>query len=268
MNPKEAALRAIIRNTGGLAVAYSGGVDSALVLAVAVEELGSRALGILGVSPSLADGEREHALRTAEAIKAGVVEVYPAEFSDPEYVANSRDRCYFCKRSLLKEVREAAHANGFTLVADGFNADDWTDVRPGQRASREAGVCSPLAEAGLGKADIRELAKKMGIPVWDRPATPCLASRLPYGTPVTEEALRMVSAAETAIRGILAGLEQVWVRHFGSRALVQVDPGRVGELSGRKAELESALTRLGYALVDIDPEGYRRGFLNGGEAGA
>jgi len=262
MNPKEARLRAIIRETGGLAVAYSGGVDSALVLAVAAAELGDRALGILGVSPSLAAGEREHAMGTASEIGARVEEVHPAEFSDPQYIANPPDRCYFCKRSLMKEVLALARLRGFALVADGFNADDWTDVRPGQRAAREAGVRSPLAEAGLGKEEVREIAHRLGLQVWNRPATPCLASRIPYGTPVSEESLDRIGRAENLVRNLLPGVGQVRVRHFGERALLQVDPDRTSELAGRKPDLESALRTCGYTRVDIDPAGYVRGFLN------
>jgi uncharacterized protein len=263
MNGKEARLREIIRGTGGLAVAYSGGVDSALVLAVAAAELGDRALGIMGVSPSLAAGEREHALATAGEIGARVEEVHPAEFSDPEYVANPPDRCYFCKRSLLKEVLDLARRRGFTKVADGFNADDWTDIRPGQQAAREAGVLSPLAQAGLGKEEIRVLARALGLRVWNRPATPCLSSRIPYGTPVSVEVLARISSAEKAVRGLVPGAVDVRVRHFGTRAVIQVDAACVPEITGRRAELDSALAEFGYLEVDIDPAGYRRGFLNG-----
>lgn len=262
MKAKEVRLREIIRNAGSMAVAYSGGVDSALVLAVAAGELGGRALGILGVSPSLAPGEREHALETARQIGARVEEVHPDEFSDPEYLSNTPDRCYFCKRSLMKEMLVLAHSRGLSVVADGFNADDWTDVRPGQRAAREAGVLSPLAEAGLAKADVRVLARALGLKVWDRPATPCLSSRIPYGTPVSLEVLEKIGRAEDLVRGFLPDVSQVRVRHFGDRALVQVDPTRTVELTGRKSALESALRAVGYAVVDIDPAGYVRGFLN------
>jgi len=262
MREKEARLREIIRETGGLLVAYSGGVDSALVLKIASQELGSGALGVLGVSGSLAPGEREHALETARAMGTPVMEVEPDEFSDPEYLANPPERCYFCKRALMKEILAVARNRGAVLVADGFNADDWKDIRPGQEAAREAGVRSPLAEAGFAKEEVRELARELGIPVWDRPATPCLASRIPYGTPVSRDVLERIARAEEIIRSLIPGVGQVRVRHFGERALVQVDSGRVADLMARTVELSEALLAAGYSRVDIDPAGYRRGYLN------
>jgi len=259
---KEVDLRGYIRGLGSVVVAYSGGVDSALVLKVATEELGGKALGALGVSPTLAPGEAEAARETAKLMGAEVAEVAPRESTDPAFSANPPDRCYYCKRALLAEIRGLARERGFSAVADGFNADDWADVRPGQQAAREAGVVSPLAEAGLGKAEVRALARALGVPVWDRPATPCLASRIPYGTPVTPEILARVAEAERAVRSVLPGLAQVRIRHFGARALVQVDPDRVADLLSRAAEVASALRGAGYEKIDIDPAGYRRGFLN------
>jgi uncharacterized protein len=184
------------------------------------------------------------------------------ELDDPRYLRNAGDRCYYCKSELFRHLVPLAAEEGLAHVADGLIVDDLTDVRPGRRAAAEAGVRSPLAEAGLTKDDVRALSRALGLPTWDRPASPCLSSRIPVGTLVTVGALRRIERAEAAVRAL--GFRELRVRHFGDHARVEIAPEELPRLAdeGRREEVVEAVRASGYAAVEIDPAGYRRGRLN------
>jgi uncharacterized protein len=263
VDPLECALRENVASLGSVVVAYSGGVDSAVVLAVAVQELGVRALAITGISPSMAIGEAEAASAAARAMGAVHEIVATEEFDDERYRANPVNRCYFCKDELYGKLHKIAQARGFDFLVDGFNADDGTgplDSRPGRGAAIRLGVRSPLAEAGLGKADVRSLALRLGLDVWDKPATPCLSSRVPYGTRIEIDTLRRIDLAERFLRA--TGFPVVRVRHFGDKAKVEVPSSDIERLRGRRMHVERALREVGYAEIEIDARGYRMGSLN------
>ncbi len=260
---REAALRSGIRSLGSAVVAYSGGVDSAVVLAVCAQELGAFALGVTGSSASMARGELDAAVALARSLGVQHEIIETQEFSDPKYRANERDRCYHCKHELYTRLRGLADARGFAHVVDGFNADDGTtalDVRPGRGAALALGVRSPLAEAGCTKSDVRALAKKLGLAVWEKPATPCLSSRVPYGTRIETDDLRRIDLAESYLRA--SGFPVVRVRHFGALARVEVPSADVGRLSEMRSQLARALSDVGYEQIEIDARGYRTGSLN------
>ena len=261
---KERALIAWLGRRRRVAVGFSGGVDSAYLAAVMVEALGrDHSLAIIGRSASLAGREEDHASVVARAIGIPVAEVDTGELSDPRYAANPVNRCYFCKSVLWDTLWPVARARGFTTLVDGTNADDIHDFRPGAKAGREHGVESPLAEVALAKQEIREQTRARGWPWWDRPAAPCLASRLPYGTAVTPERLRQVEAAENALRDLgIAG--NVRVRHHGDLARIELDAGVLPEWSVGDAfdSLASAVRSAGYVRVELDPRGFRSGSLN------
>lgn len=267
---KEQALVAWLAPRRRVAIGFSGGVDSAYLAAVILETLGrDHSLAIIGRSASLAGREEDHAAVVARAIGIPVVEIDTGELADPRYAANPSNRCYFCKSVLWHTLWPLARARGFTTLVDGTNADDTHDYRPGGRAAAEQGVESPLARVGLTKAEIRERTRERGWPWWDRPAAPCLASRLPYGTAVTPERLQMVEAAENALRdlGITGNLR---VRHHGDLARVELDAPMVQRWSVSPAfeTLASAVKAAGYERVEVDPRGFRSGSLNVLEGGA
>jgi len=260
----EQALISWLRGRGRLAIGYSGGVDSAYLAAVAVDTLGSAdVLAIVGRSASYPDSQRRAARELAEQIGLPVLEIDTDELNDPRYAANPTNRCYFCKTELWSRVVPAARERGFDVVADGTNADDLRDWRPGAQAAREHGIQSPLAELGISKAEIRAYSKVRGLPTWQQPSSPCLSSRLPYGTPVTVGRLRRVEAAEAALRslGIRGDLR---VRHFGERARVELalDELQAWSTPDATARIVEAVTGAGYEEVEIDPRGFRSGALN------
>ena len=250
-------LRAILTEVGSAVVAYSGGADSALVLSVAHEVLGARCVALTGDSASLDPDERDAARRTAAEIGARHVLVATGETSDPRYVANAPDRCYWCKTELHEHTTAFARDHGFAAVVDGLNADDDPRDRPGVRAGHEHGVRSPLREAGITKADVRELSRRRGLRTWDKPAAPCLSSRIPHGTPVTVERLREVGDAERALRAL--GFRDLRVRHHGDLARIEVPADDVS----RVAELRDAVVRsvraAGFRFVTVDLAGLRTG---------
>jgi uncharacterized protein len=261
---REQTLVAWLRERRRVAIGFSGGVDSAYLACVAVETLGAaNVLAIIGRSASYPAAQWETARRVADEFGVPVLEIDTDEIHDPRYAANPVNRCYFCKTELWTRLIPAARDHGFSVVADGTNADDRGDYRPGAAAGREHEVASPLAAAGMTKADIRERSRVRGIPTWQQPSSPCLSSRLPYGTAVTVERLRQVEVAEEELRRIgVAG--DLRVRHHGDRARVEIDRRELAQWTddAGAARVRAAVQGAGFAEVEIDPRGYRSGSLN------
>ncbi len=261
---KEARLREWLRERGRIAIGYSGGADSAYLAAIAVDVLGAtNVLGVTGRSASYPESQWLAARETAGVIGLHVLEIDTAELEDPRYAANPTNRCYYCKTELWSLVVPAARARGIDVVADGTNADDLHGHRPGAQAARELGVVSPLATFGFTKAEIRERSHALALPTSDQPSSPCLSSRIPYGTPVTVGRLRRVERAEAALRDLgIAG--DLRVRHFGELARVELAAAELARWSEgeRRSTLERALGAVGYERVEIDPRGFRSGALN------
>jgi pyridinium-3,5-biscarboxylic acid mononucleotide sulfurtransferase len=264
LDAKEARLRTIFRELGSCIVAFSGGVDSALVLHVASQELGPRAAGITARSESLAEREYAGAVRFASEIDARHEVIETRELHDASYAANPVNRCYFCKSELYGRLSEIARERGIPHIVDGYNRDDEGDWRPGRQAAREHGVRSPLHEAGLGKADVRALAHRLGLEVWDKPALACLSSRFPYGTPITLELLRQVDRAEQAVHD--AGFRACRVRHHGDIARIELPPDDVAAAADpeRRARIVAGVRAAGYRYVTLDLGGYVSGGFNRG----
>lgn len=260
---KAEAVAASVSAQGSAIVAYSGGVDSALVAAVAARSLGDRALAVTGVSASLARGEARAAAAAARALGIAHEFLRTGEFDRAAYRANKRDRCYQCKDELYQRLRELARARGYHAILDGTNADDGAtplDQRPGRQAASRHGARSPLADAGMRKADVRALAFALGVEVWNKPASPCLSSRVPYGTRIELDDLRRIDLAERYLRATGHGV--VRVRHFGELARIEVPRADVPRLRARESAVSAALRAVGYARVEIDERGYRTGSLN------
>jgi uncharacterized protein len=258
---KRERLREILRECESVVVGYSGGVDSVFLARVAVEVLGrDRVLAVTGQSESLAVWMEDTAREVAERFGIPWLEVRTEELADARYAANPSNRCYFCKSELWTRLRAVADAQGFRTVVDGSNADDVGDHRPGSVAAAERAVRSPLLEAGLTKAEIREWSRELGLPTWDQPAAPCLASRIPYGTAVTQERLRQVERAELALRAL--GLRDFRVRHHDTVARLEVHSAEQSAALAMRAEIGAAIRAAGYPRAVLDLAGYRRGSLN------
>ena len=257
-------LRADLAALGSAVVAYSGGVDSSLLLRVAHEVLGARALGVIGRSDSYAARELELALAQAESFGARVEIVTTGELSDPNFRSNPAQRCYFCKQELYRELGEVARRVGAAAILDGTIADDLVEFRPGRRAAAESGVRSPLAELGFTKVDVRAAAAHYGLAAHDKPASPCLASRIPHGTEITRENLGQVERGEALLRSL--GFTELRLRHHGETARIEVPLAALARLTepDLRARVVEGLKALGYRYVTLDLEGFRSGSLNPG----
>ena len=262
LDTKRSALERILREMDSVVVAYSGGVDSAYLAVAAHRSLGARSLAVTADSESHSAEQRELAREVARRFGFPHRLIVTSELQNPLYARNDQDRCYHCKSELFRHLAPLALAEGFAHLVYGLIVDDLSDFRPGHRAAAEAGVRAPLAEAGLTKEDVRALSRELGLPTADLPASPCLSSRLPYGTPVTLEALRRVERAEAAVRAL--GFRELRVRHLGEAARVEIAREEMGRLADAalRAAVEQAVRSAGYAQATVDPEGYRRGRMN------
>lgn len=254
-------LRALVRSFPSVLLGYSGGVDSAFLAVVLRQELGKeRMLAAIGRSASYPEAQWQAAIDVATRFDIPLVEIHTHELEDPNYLANPTNRCFYCKTELWNRLVPLARERGLAIVCDGTNADDLREHRPGKAAGANAGIRSPLAEAGLTKAEIRGASRELGLPTWDAPAAPCLSSRVQYGLSITTSRLRQVERGEAFLRelGVVGDLR---VRHHGDIARIEVEPSWIPWIEARRDAISDHLTTLGFACVEIDPRGYRRGSL-------
>jgi pyridinium-3,5-biscarboxylic acid mononucleotide sulfurtransferase len=255
-------LRSLLTGMRGAVLAYSGGVDSSLLLRAASGIMGPNLIAVTAISETYPPGELEPAKKFAAALEVRHLVLSTAELSREEFTRNAPDRCFHCKSELFSKLRQIADSEGIAHILDGSNADDVHDYRPGRTAARDLAVRSPLAEAGLTKQDIRSLARRMNMPMWDKPSLACLSSRIPYGTRITLDLLRNIQAAEDIVRAV--GIRQVRVRHHGDIARIEVAQEDLIRFSAAEVRqrIVAAFKELGYAYVCLDLEGYRSGSMN------
>ncbi len=252
--------RVIVRGMSSALIAYSGGVDSSLLLKLALDELGDRAVAVLASSPAYPESEQQEARELAQQLGARLVEVSTAEVELDAYRRNNPDRCFHCKEELFETLEPVRRDLGLDHIAYGATADDAGDHRPGHGSAVRRGIRFPLLEAGMGKAEIRAAARGLGLRNWNKPSFACLSSRIPHGTEVTVEALRQIEAAEAAIKAL--GFRQVRVRHHGDVARIEVEPEEIARLVSERESVVAALQAAGYRFVSLDLEGYATGSLN------
>jgi len=260
LDRKFADLKKLVSGYGSLIVAYSGGVDSTFLAAVAHEVLGFNALSVTSRSPSVAPEELEAAIAIARTRGWRHLVVDTNEIEDPRYLANDGRRCFFCKTELYTHLGQVAAAEGVTKVANGANTDDLGDYRPGMEAAKNFEVISPLVEVGMSKQDIRDVSRCMDLPTWDKPAQPCLSSRIPYGTVVSVGALAMIGKSEKGLREL--GFSVVRVRHYGQTARVEIPIDDFERFEYVRSEAERIVLASGYKVMEVDPKGFRSGALN------
>ncbi len=261
LREKYERLQAVMREMGRVLIAYSGGIDSTLAAKVAFDTLGAdNALAVIAVSASLGQDEEREALDVLHEIGIPYLTVQTNEVEDPRYAANPANRCYFCKEHVYGSLNGVAESRGFDVVIDGFNMDDTGDHRPGRKAGRERGVRSPLHEAGMNKADIRALARYLGLSNWAKPAMACLSSRVEYGTSITPTILRQIDNAEHALRKL--GFPELRVRHHDKLARIEVPESVIMQAINQRHEIVEAIKAVGYVYVTLDLQGLRRGSMN------
>lgn len=261
---KWAHLKALLHDMQTAVLAYSGGVDSSLLLRAASEVMGSHLIAVTAVSETYPAGELSAAEEFARS--QGVMHrvLHTEELDSESFVRNTPDRCYHCKKELFEKLRHMAESEGISTVIEGSNTDDLRDYRPGKKAAQEFSIRSPLVEAGISKAEVRELARTLKLVVWDKPSLACLSSRIPYGTRITPEILETIQSAEDQLR--VLGFRQVRVRHHGETARIELSRADFGRLlkDEMAAQVTAALKKLGYTYVCLDLEGYRTGSMNEG----
>ncbi|MCC7450380.1 MAG: ATP-dependent sacrificial sulfur transferase LarE [Anaerolineae bacterium] len=261
LREKYERLQAVLRDMGRVLIAYSGGIDSTLAAKVAYDTLGAdNALAVIAVSASLGQDEAREALDVLHEIGIPYLTVETNEVEDPRYAANPANRCYFCKEHVYDSLNAVAESRGFDVVIDGFNMDDTGDHRPGRKAGRERGVRSPLHEAGMNKADIRALARYLGLSNWAKPAMACLSSRVEYGTTITPAILRQIDNAERALRQL--GFPELRVRHHDTLARIEIPEASIMQAITQRHEIVEAIKAVGYVYVTLDLQGLRRGSMN------